>query len=109
MQNLPDRYKDLLAAGRSFRDKGLQEVGLPKSEALRAVRVLREAGVGVLGADVWACIRGEWGIAGNWYAEPKTGEDELEFAIRSCEQAATYVSQFPELDGCVAFFVLVTR
>jgi len=103
----PEAYRQILARGRSLQDHGLNETGLSKTDALEAAGVLREAGMPILGGDVWQWDPAKLGWAGNWCSEPKPGESWEDYAERSCQETVSYIERLPISPEDDLIFVLV--
>ena len=77
----------------------------PRAEALRAVRAIAEAGLAVLGGEVWL-VRGDeiWGVLPqqsgppavyHWEAKRGAVEPWLEFVTRSQSEACSAIKLLP--------------
>jgi hypothetical protein len=108
--NLPDSYRSLLdRSGISLQNPGLNEKALKRVDALYAVTVLRDAGVPILGGDVYFRHGNRIELAyANWHADPKPGEDRHVYLKRSWDTTESYVKRFPDTKDKEPLFVLVT-
>jgi hypothetical protein len=84
---------DLVAtSGISLASLGIRDVGLLRSDALRAVEVLRHGKLPILGGDVYFRRGDRLEVAyANWYADPKPEEDRETYQHRSWDKAETYL------------------
>jgi hypothetical protein len=104
-------YDDLCrSAGVALDNPGLSEVGLKRADALHAVDILRNAGLAILGGDVY--LRREGRVtpsdANSWYVNPNPREDAHAYLRRSWERAESYIGMFPESLNGEPLFVIVT-
>lgn len=82
----------------SLTSEGVLDVAWSKEDALQAVQWARDAEIGILGGHVWVDHKGRWtaGVDG-WSCEAgESGEAWSAFVARSCQQAETFVSWYPE-------------
>ena len=102
-------YAQLLATkGVSLGQLGLEEVALRREDALRAIRVLQESSVPILGGDVYFEQQGGVESAyASWYVDKQDNESRKTFADRSCLKAKNYVVEFPKSLDKQPLFVLV--
>ena len=104
-----DAFEQLLAAkGFVLHTLGLRDVALLQPDALRAIEVLSESSIPVLGGDVYF-RKGERiePAYANWHTDPRPGENRLDYAIRSCRDSAKYIAGFPMRADVIPLFVLV--
>lgn len=98
----------LLASGVSLADLGLQEVALPRTDALLAVDALRSAGRAILGGDVYHRQNGSIVSAwANWSVEAKPLEGPVSYLQRSWDTAQHYLKAYPEHLGIEPLFSIV--
>lgn len=91
-------YSSFLAAnGVSLEELGLQERAFTRSDAKRAVQILRELVVPILGGDVYfqrAGRRIEPAYA-NWHVDKERDESPNAFADRSWSRPSSMLIEFP--------------
>jgi Immunity protein 40 len=104
-------YEEFLEnAGLSLRDLGLAERALVRTDALRAVTLLSQAGLPIIGGDVyWRKGSSIEPAYANWYVEQGAGESASDHAARSCQEALDYIRAFVEDGTAEALFALVVR
>jgi hypothetical protein len=99
-----------LANGKSLAHLGLNERALTRAAALEAVRLMRAAGVALLGGDVYVddgkAIKPAYA---NWHSDQRLEESGTEFMARSWRESEEYIGRYPEPRGGEALFVLVPR
>lgn len=106
---MTEDYSQFLATkGVSLGQLGLEEVALRREDALRAIRVLKELSLPILGGDVYFEQQGSVHPAyANWYVDRKDNESRKAFADRSCVKAENYVADYPKAMDKQPLFVLV--
>lgn len=97
------------SAGVSLESPGLTDVGLKRADALRAVAILKGAGLVILGGDVYLRSNGRVtpSDGNSWYVNPKPGEQADGYLRRSWERAESYIKAFPESLDSEPLFVIV--
>jgi hypothetical protein len=102
-----NEFEDLLKnAGISLAMPGLKDVGLLREDALRAVEILRDAKLPILGGDVYFRRKDRIEIAyANWYANSKPSEDRETYIRRSWDTTEAYLRNFTEPSDAEALFV----
>src|SRR5664279_1108605 len=95
--NNPERYQNLLNEyGIRLEQFGLDDVALESEYALRAVKILCDEGMPILGGDVFFKRGAKIELAyANWHADQLAGETLDAFLERSCLAASKYISNFP--------------
>jgi hypothetical protein len=84
------------------------ELALRRDDALKAVRLLREATFPILGGDVYVQREGHIESAcANWHSDPKVEEDRETYLCRSWDATETYLHDYPKIDGEEPLFVIV--
>jgi hypothetical protein len=110
--NALEEFNALLArSGVSLAPLGTREIGLPRSDALRAVELLRQAKCLVLGGDVYL-RRGDRLVFAYamWSIDyPKPDENRETYLHRSWDTADSYIKSFPEQADAEALFVIVFK
>lgn len=104
-----EEYNAILArSGISLSPLGFRETGFPRIDALRVVKILRQAKCPVLGGDVYlrSGDRLEFAYAG-WSTNPKPGEEEETYLSRSWDEAEAYIKNFPHSADAEVVFVVV--
>ncbi len=105
---IPDGYRMLLRVkGIDLAHLGLNEVALHREDALKAAGLLQEAGIAILGGDVY--IQRRTGIEtayANWHSNQAANEDYRPYVVRSCRETEAYIRAFPQGDE-TPIFVLV--
>jgi hypothetical protein len=103
-------FRDFVSyRGVSLELLGLSERALSREDAMRAVELVRNAGVPILGGDVYVDQNGEVASAyANWYVERGERESEKAFAARSYSESRAYISGYPDPPDGMPMFVLVT-
>lgn len=86
------------------------EIVLGKETALKAIDLLEDAKLIVLGGDVYRLNDNFYDPTyDNWYCEQDNDESSQHFSKRSIEIARRYISQYSDpLDGTI-WYVLVTQ
>jgi hypothetical protein len=87
---------------------GTTDVGLALEDAVAAVVLAREAGIPILGGDVYLSQSG--GIIpayANWYTSRREGESVTDFAHRTWKETEEYLRQYPVPEGAKPVFALV--
>ena len=105
-----DSYSSFLATnGVSLEALGLHERAFTRSDAKRAVQILRELVVPILGGDVYfqrAGRRIEPAYA-NWHIDKGRDESQSDFADRSWSETDQYVDRIPDALDAALLFVFV--
>ena len=87
---------------------GQQDFGFYRSDALHAVSLLENAGIPILGGDVYEFqthhIRPAYS---NWHVDRVVTESSDDFAIRSWDATRLYIAGYPEPVGWSPIFVFV--
>lgn len=106
-----EEFSDLIArSGVSLDPLGICGIGLSRSEALRAVEILRHGNLAILGGDVYLRREDRLEIAyANWYADPKPGEDRETYLHGSWDKAEAYIKNFPESADAEVLFTIVVE
>jgi len=103
-------FEELLKRlGVSLQNPGVSEVGLARADALRAVELLRDAKIAILGGDVYLRQQDRvrpW-FPNNWTVNPSLGEDRHAYLRRSWERAEAYIKEFPHPVDGEPLFVIV--
>lgn len=104
-----DYYKELhRKKGISLKDLGVEESGLYRDDALRAIEQFRISSVPILGGDVYFELEGGLQPAyANWHVDRSETESLGDFVARSCLHAEKYILSFPRPPGKRPLFVLV--
>jgi hypothetical protein len=95
------------------RDRGIVLTGvgdflLTTNDALAAVRLAEDAGIPILGGDVYVRQSGTIVPAyANWHVDRKPGESLHEFAQRTWKEADAYLRAYPEPRDGDPLFALV--
>jgi YD repeat-containing protein len=94
----------------TFDALGIREVGLFRTDALRAVEILRHGKLPILGGDVYL-RRGDRLLVAyaNWYADPKPDEDRDTYLRRSWDRAEAFLMNYPESPGAKVLFAIVVE
>jgi hypothetical protein len=107
-------YLELLDAetrnrGLSLESEGVNEVCWEKSDALRVVSVASQAGLPILGGDVWRHESdGRWRPTGdNWFSEPHQAEHARAFAERALSEATAFLERYPDPGNGTRRYVIV--
>jgi len=107
-----EECSDLLAkSGVSLAPLGIRDIGLARSDALRAVEILRRGQLPILGGDVYLRRGDRLEVAyANWYADPKPEEERETYLHRSWDKAEAYLKSFPQsADSEVLFAIVVEK
>jgi hypothetical protein len=100
----------LIRSGVSLASLGIRDIGLSRSNALEAVKLLRRAKLLILGGDVYFRRGDRIEVAyANWYADPEPSEDHETYLRRSWNKAETYLKNFPEPTDAEVLFALVVK
>jgi hypothetical protein len=106
-----EEFGDLLGkSGVSLASLGVRDIGLSRSNALRAVEILRHGKLSILGGDVYFRRGDRVEVAyANWYADPKPEEDRETYLLRSWDKAEEYLKNFPEAADAEVLFAIVVE
>lgn len=106
---ISEDYQHLLnSKGVPLDGLGIQEIGLTRDDALRAIGFLESKLIPILGGDVYFRRGSRIEIAyANWYTDPVAGEAQSDFLVRSWNRAREYIKNFPERQAIDPLFVLV--
>jgi hypothetical protein len=106
-----EEFDGLLAkSGVSLASLDIRDIGLLRSDALRAVEILRHGKLPILGGDVYLRRGDRIEVAyANWYTNPKPEEDCETYLRRSWDHTATYIKNFPEFPDAEVLFGLVVE
>jgi hypothetical protein len=87
---------------------GVAEVGLTLKDALSAVVLAKEAGLSILGGDVYLLKDGKTIPAyANWYSDRRKEESINDYAKRTWQETEDYLQRFPKHDDAEVLFALV--
>jgi len=95
--------------GLSLVSEGVNEVGWQKADALRVVSVAADAGLPILGGDIWQTDAGHrWRPTGdNWVSDRRSREDKTAYVERSRAEAIAYLNRYPDPgDGTTRYVVV---
>src|ERR1700689_3543579 len=88
--------------GVKLQQLGLDDVVLESEYALRAVKILLDERLSILGGDVFFKEGGNVRLAyANWYANKLANETDLAYVERSCQVALNYIAKFPKRESAV--------
>lgn len=100
--------KFLLQHGQPLEVLATNGRALSRADALRAVDLLEEARVPVLGGQVFFSKDAIFERApAGWYAELPKGQSYEQFVSRTCIEGRAYISKFPEPLDAVPMFSLL--
>ncbi|MGH7155823.1 MAG: Imm40 family immunity protein, partial [Acetobacteraceae bacterium] len=100
----------LTRSGVSLASLGIRDIALSRSNALKAVELLRRAKFPILGGDVYFRRGDRIEVAyANWYADPEPSEDHDTYLRRRWDKAETYLKNFPETTDAEVLFALVVK
>ena len=86
---------EILKAGHSLSEIGVNNWALPYDKALNALPQFEKWGIPVLGGDVCESIDGIFQYTcDNWYCDQEDTESNSDFVIRSVEKAKTFILNF---------------
>lgn len=107
--SLPKEYLDLLTQhGRDLREIGVNGAALPRSAALKAVQLLHQAGVPILGGDVVRITGGKITVSrDNWYCKGAGDPGTAEYLRESLSQAEAYIRAYPDDEDGSVFYQIV--
>jgi hypothetical protein len=94
----------------SLSSEGVNEVAWDKEDALRVVSMAANAGLPILGSDVWRVDPdGRWRASGdNWFSERRPFEAASAYVERSRAEAIAYLNRYPERRGSSTRYVVVS-
>jgi hypothetical protein len=95
--------------GVSLQNPGLNEVGLVRADALRAVGLLRSARIAILGGDVYLRQEGHvrpWS-PNSWSFNANPGENHEAYLQRSWDRAEAYIKTLPQPKDAEPLFAIV--
>ena len=104
-----EEYHALLARfGVSLAPLSPRDMGLLRSDALRAVEILRHAKCTVLGGDVYLRRGDRFAVTyDNWSTNRKPAEDQETYLRRSWDTTDAYIKNYPESADAEVLFVIV--
>ena len=104
-----EEYHALLARfGVSLAPLSPRDIGLLRSDALKAVEVLRHAECPVLGGDVYLRRGDRFAVTyDNWFTNRKPAEDREAYLRRSWDTTDAYIKNYPESADAEVLFVIV--
>lgn len=89
----------LLKKGRELTGIGLNEVAWLKKDALTLLKALEGSKIVILGGDVYRDIGDKLvPTYDNWYCDPESVENEIDYAYRSRQKTTDYISSYQEKD-----------
>jgi len=96
MPKVPQEFLEILEReGASLESEGVSDVGLPPEGAMRAITILRRAGIGIIGGEVWERkgdrITPTYDI---WYVNRADYQEMNEFLQSSWAMAEREVSRY---------------
>lgn len=102
-------YRELLESrGISLEALGVAETAVRREDALRAVELIETAGRAILGGDVYVVDEGRIDSAyANWHSDRRKDEPSEAFVARSCAEARSYITKYPDPPRGQVLFVLV--
>lgn len=105
LQKIPPQLREY---ARSLEDQGLADVAWPASQVDAVVRSLEDAGVAILGGDVYE-EQGDRMRAtyDNWHCDRAPGESFADYVRRTWEYAWQYTQTYVHTPGKSLYFVLV--
>jgi hypothetical protein len=105
----PDRYELILQQkGRSLLSEGVQYLALPPGAAMEAIEALREAGIAIVGGEVWIENGARFDLSPGavWDMDRDEFCDDAEFLLASWRLAEQEVSRAASERGAlVALFI----
>jgi hypothetical protein len=76
---------------------GGAEVALVFEDTLTAIKLARDAGIQILGGDVYVRRAGRLVLAyANWHTDKQQGESEEDYARRTWEESEAYLQRYPK-------------
>jgi hypothetical protein len=85
-------------------DIGVNNWGLTKEDALKALNEFSKVGIAVLGGDVYIMSAGIIEPSyDNWYCSPNKDEEGIAFVNRSIATAESYISNYKKGKNTVLF------
>jgi hypothetical protein len=108
--NYSENYQFLLDEyGVRLHQLGLDDVALESEYALRAVKILQNERLPILGGDVFFKEGDNVRLAyANWYAAKLADESDLAYVERSCQVALKYIAEFPTKKDSTPVFLLTS-
>lgn len=104
----PEFDEFLTKSGISLASLHIRDVGLLRSDALKAVEILRQAKLPILGGDVYLRRGNQITITyDNWNTQPKPSEKLESYLRRSWEETEIYIKSFPERPDAKVLFSIV--
>jgi len=98
----------ILNKGVPLQDLGINNWALDRGQSLSALEELEQAGVAILGGDVYELIEGKLSSNGDsWYCECSDGEQKSQFAVRSIKRARQFILSYRPPNNGSPFFALV--
>jgi Immunity protein 40 len=111
---LTAKYLDLLdsetrARGISLISKGVNEYAWDRQDALSVVAAATNAGLPILGGDVWQQdVSERWRPTHqNWYSERRPNESPADYVSRSRAEALAFLNRHAEPAGQTIRYVVV--
>jgi len=111
MKATDDYLLFLHSHGLSLKDSlGIKDIALTRENTLKAVSLLREARLLILGGDVYFDDGRRITVAyANWHTDRIADESHDDYSSRSCDSSESYISSFPTKKGLTPLFVLVVN
>jgi hypothetical protein len=104
----PEFDEFLTKSGISLASLDIDDTGLLRSDALKAVEILRQAKLAILGGDVYFRRGDQITIAcANWHTQRKPSEDRESYLRRSWEKTEMYLKSFREPSDAEVLFSMV--
>lgn len=105
LQKIPRALRE---HARSLEDLGLAEVAWPLDRIGDVLHSIKDAGVAVLGGDVYEDYNGQLRATyDNWHCEREATESFADYARSSWQRAWDYTLTYPRRSGRAAYIALV--
>lgn len=91
--NWPKEIVSILSVGRSLKDDGINNWGLTRNQALKAIDQLFNLKIPVLGGDLLKVINGRSNHTyDNWSCDQNDGESDADYLVRSKTEAMQFIN-----------------
>lgn len=103
-----DYQKFLDDKGIPLKELGIRDIALERADALRAVEILRNASLPILGGDVYLKRGNKVESAyADWHSDRRSGEELDAYFARSWTTTEDYIKRYPQPPDGTPLFSLV--
>lgn len=108
-EQFPVIYDELVGIfGYSLSDAGVDGYAFERTIAIKAISILAENHVPILGGDVYLLSKEGLNLTyDNWHIDKNPEESKYSYAIRSAQQSHHYIKNYKEADGAITLYCLI--